>query len=64
MTGKQFDATLKELGLSTRAAAANALGLSPRSVTTFATSKGKKVPRWLQLAMKGLQAEQAETRAG
>ena len=59
MTGKQFDIILKELGLHTRAAA-NALGLSPRSITTFATSKGKKVPRWLELAIKGLQVEQAE----
>ena len=57
MTGKQFDTTLKELGLTTRAAAAAAFGLSPRSITTFATAKSKRVPRWLELATKGLQAE-------
>jgi len=55
MTSRQFDAILKELGL-TRPAAAKALGMSGRTITTFANSKGP-VPRRIELAIKGLLAE-------
>jgi hypothetical protein len=52
MTSKQFDAALKHLGL-TREAAAEALG---RSVISHAR-RAAPVPRWLELAVKGLLAE-------
>ena len=55
MTAKQFDDTLKQLGLS-RPAAGKALGLSTRTVATYAHSR-RKLPRWLELAVKGLLAE-------
>jgi hypothetical protein len=55
MTSKQFDAALKHLGL-TREAAAEALGLSRRSVISHAR-RAAPVPRWLELAVKGLLAE-------
>ena len=55
MTGRQFDAILKELGL-TRPSAAKAIGMSMRSVTSYANRKGA-VPRWLELAVRGLLAE-------
>ena len=51
MTGRQFDAILKELGL-TRPSAAKAIGISMRSVTSYANRKGA-VPRWLELAVRG-----------
>jgi hypothetical protein len=44
-----------ELGL-TRPAAAKALGMSGRTITTFANRKGP-VPRRIELAIKGLLAE-------
>jgi hypothetical protein len=59
MTGRQFDAILKELGL-TRPAAAKAMGMSGRSISTFANRKGA-VPRRIELAIKGLLAERQET---
>ena len=60
MTGRQFDAILKELGL-TRPTAAKALGMSERSITAYANLKGA-VPRRIELAAKGLLAErQAKT---
>ena len=55
MTGRQFDAILKELGL-TRPTASKALGMSQRSITSFANCKGA-VPRRIELAVKGLLAE-------
>jgi hypothetical protein len=55
MTSKQFDAILKELGL-TRPAAAKALGMSERSIIGFANRKGA-LPRRIELAVKGLVAE-------
>jgi len=55
MTAKQFDDTLKQLGLS-RPAAAKALGLCERTVSSYAHSR-RKLPRWLELAVKGLIAE-------
>jgi hypothetical protein len=41
----------------TRTAAATALGLSPRSVVTFANRRREKLRRWLEFATKGLLAE-------
>jgi transcriptional regulator with XRE-family HTH domain len=61
MTAKQFDDTLKQLGLS-RPAAAKALGLSVRTVTSYAHSR-RKLPRWLELAVKGLVAERQSAQA-
>ena len=58
MTSKQFDAALRDLGL-TREAAAEALGLSRRSVIFYARRAGP-VPRWLALAVKGLLYERGE----
>ena len=62
MTGKQSTRPSRN-GLVPRAVAAKALGLSPRSVVTYANARGEQVPRWLQLAMKGLQTEHAEQAA-
>jgi hypothetical protein len=57
MTAKEFDTILKQLGL-TRPAAGKALGLSQRTVASYAHSR-QKLPRWLELAVKGLLSERA-----
>ena len=61
MTAKQFDDILKQLGLS-RPAAAKALGLSTRTVASYAHTQ-RKLPRWLELAVKGLLAEREAAQA-
>jgi hypothetical protein len=55
MTAKQFNAVLEEMGLS-REAAARALGLSRRSVISYAYWKGA-LPRKVELMLRGLMAE-------
>jgi len=50
-----------ELGLS-RPAAAKALGLCERTVSSYAHSR-RKLPRWLELAVKGLVAERQTAQA-
>ena len=58
MTAKEFDTILKQLGCLTRAAAGKALGLSVRTVASYAHSR-QKLPRWLELAVKGLLSKRA-----
>ena len=60
MTAKEFDTLVKQLGL-TRAAAGKALALSERTVASYAHSR-QKLPRWLELAVKGLLSERASER--
>jgi hypothetical protein len=56
MTAKEFDTLLKQLGL-TRAAAGKALGLSERTVASYAHSRQRAAA--LAVAVKGLLSERA-----